>query len=159
MTRKILIGLGALALVIAAGAAWAQGPGRGFMMKQMISKRVAEAEDLVQATPQQRAQIEKSRDNVLAALEARHKVRGQTHQQLMTLLTADKLNPDDLYAIANQRAQDIQDLAKVIVPEIVAVHDVLTPEQRATLAAKAKELRQKHQQHHQHQGGFGGPGE
>jgi len=159
MTRKILIGLGALALVIAAGAAWAQGPGRGFMMKQMISKRVAEAEDLVQATPQQRAQIEKSRDNVLAALEARHKVRGQTHQQLMTLLTADKLNPDDLYAIANQHAQDIQDLAKVIVPEIVAVHDVLTPEQRAPLAAKAKEMRQKHQQHHQHKGGFGGPGE
>ena len=156
MTRKILIGLGALALVIAAGAAWAQGPGKGFMMKQMISKRVAEAEDLVQATPQQRAQIEKSRDNVLAALEARHKVRGQTHQQLMTLLTADKLNPDDLYAIANQHAQDIQEMAKVIVPEIVAVHDVLTPEQRATLAAKAKELRQNH---HQHKGGFGGPGE
>ena len=43
-----------------------------------------------------------------------------------------------------------------IVPQIVAVHDVLTPEQRATLAAKAKELRQNH---HQHKGGFGGPGE
>ena len=156
MTRKILIGLGALALVIAAGAAWAQGPGRGLMMKQMISKRVAEAEDLVQATPQQRAQIEKSRDTVLAAFEARHKDRGPTHQKLTTLLTADKLNPDDLYAIANQHAQDIQDMAKVIVPEIVAVHDVLTPEQRATLAAKAQELRQKH---HQHKGGFGGPGE
>ena len=39
MTRKILIGLGALAIVIAAGAAWAHGPGRGFMMKQMIAKR------------------------------------------------------------------------------------------------------------------------
>jgi Spy/CpxP family protein refolding chaperone len=156
MTRKILIGLGALAVVIAAGAAWAQGPGRGFMMKQMISKRVADAEDLVQATPQQRAQIEKSRDTVLAAFEARHKDRGQTHQKLMTLLTADKLNQDDLYAIANQHAQDIQEMAKVIVPEIVAVHDVLTPEQRATLAAKAKELRQNH---HQHKGGFGGPGE
>ncbi|HEY4729840.1 MAG TPA: hypothetical protein VIH41_01830, partial [Myxococcales bacterium] len=98
----------------------------------------------------------KSRDNVLAALEARHKVRGQTHQQLMTLLTADKLNPDDLYAIANQHAQDIQEMAKVIVPEIVAVHDVLTPAQRTTLAQKAKELRQKHQEH---KGGFGGPGE
>ena len=156
MTRKILIGLGALALVIAAGAAWAQGPGRGFMMKQMISKRVAEAEDLIQATPQQRAQIEKSRDTVLAAFEARHKDRGPTHQKLTTLLTADKLNPDDLYAIANQHAQDIQDMAKVIVPEGVAVHDVLTPEQRATLAAKAQELRQKH---HRHKGGFGGPGE
>ena len=159
MTRKILIGLGALAVVIAAGAAWAYGPGRDFMMKQMISKRVAEAEDWIQATPQQRAQIEQSRDTVIGTLEARHKERGEAHQQLAQLLTADKLNPDDLYALVNQRAQDMQELAKVIVPEIVKVHDVLTPEQRATLAAKAKEMRQKHQQHHQHQGGFGGPGE
>jgi Spy/CpxP family protein refolding chaperone len=156
MTRKILIGLGALAVVIAAGAAWAHGPGRGVMMKQMISNRVAEAEDLIQATPQQRAQIETSRDIVIGALESRHKDPGQPHQHLMKLLTADTLNPDDLYAMANQRAQDIKDLAQVIVPQIVAVHDVLTPEQRATLAAKAQELRQKH---HQHKGGFGGPGE
>ena len=62
MTRKILIGLGALAIVIAAGAAWAHGPGRGFMMKQMIAKRVAEAEDLIQATPQQRADSITGRD-------------------------------------------------------------------------------------------------
>jgi len=75
---------------------------------------------------------------------------------MMQLLTADKLNPDDLYAVANQRSQDIQDLAKVIVPEIVKVHDVLTPAQRQVLAQKAQEMRQRHQQH---QGGFGGPGE
>jgi Spy/CpxP family protein refolding chaperone len=156
MTRKILIGLGALAVVIAAGAAWAHGPGRGFMMKQMIAKRVAEAEDLIQATPQQRAQIEKSRDTIIGALETRHKDRGQTHQKLMALLTAETLNPNDLYAIADQHAQDIKDLAQVIVPQIVAVHDVLTPAQRTTLAQKAKELRQKHQEH---KGGFGGPGE
>ena len=53
MAKKILIALGALALVIGAGAAWAHGPGRHLMMKQMITHRVAEAEDLVQATPQQ----------------------------------------------------------------------------------------------------------
>ena len=76
-------------------------------------------------------------------------------QQLVTEAVIDEFC-DDLYAIANQHAQDIQEMAKVIVPEIVAVHDVLTPEQRATLAAKAKELRQNH---HQHKGGFGGPGE
>jgi Spy/CpxP family protein refolding chaperone len=69
------------------------------------------------------------------------------------MLTADKLDSSALYALADQHAQDIQDLAKVIVPEIQKVHDALTPAQRQKLAAKAK-------QHASHmQGGFGGPGE
>ena len=74
----------------------------------------------------------------------------------MQMLTADKLNPDDLYAVANQRAQAIQNLAKVVVPELVKIHDVLTPAQRQQLAQKMQQMREKHQQHQQ-QGGFGGP--
>jgi periplasmic protein CpxP/Spy len=156
MARKMMIGLGLGAVVIAAGAAWAHGGGRRMMMKQMIAKRVAEAEDLIQATPQQRAQIEQSKDAILGALEARHQGGRQMHQQLVALLTGDKLTEADLYKLANQRADEIQALAKAIVPEIVKVHDVLTPAQRQKLADKAKEMRQKHQQH---QGGFGGPGD
>lgn len=154
MTKKIVIALGALAILVGAGA-WAHGRA-GRNMEQMISNRVAAMEKMVQANPQQVAQIEQSKNNVLKALQAKKVNRQQTHQQMMQLLTADKLNPDDLYAVANQRAQDIQDLAKVIVPEIVKVHDVLTPAQRQILAQKAQEMRQRHQQH---QGGFGGPGE
>jgi len=154
MTKKIVIALGALAILVGAGA-WAHGRA-GRNMEQMISNRVAAMEKMVQANPQQVAQIEQSKNNVLMALQAKKVNRQQTHQQMMQLLTADKLNPDDLYAVANQRAQDIQDLAKVIVPEIVKVHDVLTPAQRQVLAQKAQEMRQRHQQH---QGGFGGPGE
>jgi Spy/CpxP family protein refolding chaperone len=74
----------------------------------------------------------------------------------LQLLTADTLNANDLYKIADQHAQEIQELAKVIVPEIVKVHDVLTPAQRQKLAAKAQELREKH---HGPKGGFGGPQE
>ena len=154
MTKKIVIALGSLAILVGAGA-WAHGRA-GRNMQQMITKRVAAMEDLIKATPDQRAQIEQSRDTILDALKAHRQAAPQTHQKLMQLLTADKLNPDDLYAIANQRAQTIQDMAKVIVPEIVKVHDVLTPAQRQTLAQKAQEMRQRHQQH---QGGFGGPGE
>ncbi len=135
---KIVAALGAVAVLVGAGA-WAHG------------------RDAIQATPQQRAQIEQSRDTILNALQARRQNgQQQTHQKLMQLLTADKLNPDDLYAIADQHAQAMQDMAKVIVPEIVKVHDILTPAQRQMLAQKAQEMRQHHQQH---QGGFGGPGE
>jgi len=152
---KIVAALGAVAVLVGAGA-WAHGRA-GRNMQQMITKRVAALEDAIQATPQQRGQIEQSRDTILNALQARRQNgQQQTHQKLMQLLTADKLNPDDLYAIADQHAQAMQDMAKVIVPEIVKVHDILTPAQRQMLAQKAQEMRQHHQQH---QGGFGGPGE
>lgn len=156
MTKKLLIGLSALALLAGAGAAWAAGRhGHGMgMMQHMLSTRISEAEDLIKATPEQRAQIDQSKDVIVSALQARAKDRRQNHGQLMQLLTADKLDTDALYAIANQHAQEIQDLAKVIVPEIQKVHDVLTPQQRQILADKAKEMHQRHQQ-----GGFGGPGE
>jgi Spy/CpxP family protein refolding chaperone len=155
MNKKILIGLSALALLAGAGAAWAAGHhGRGMgMMQHMLTARIEKAEDLIQATPQQRAQIEQSRQVIVNALQAKAKGH-QNHGQLMQLLTADKLDTDALYAIANQRAQDIQDLSKVVVPEIQKIHDLLTPQQRQVLAQKAQEMRQKHQQ-----GGFGGPGE
>ncbi len=146
--------IGTVALVLVAGAAYAMGHGgRGRMMQQMISSRIADAEDYIDATPQQRAAIEQSKETILSALKARHQNRQETHAKIIDVLTADKLDTDALYALANQHAQDIQDLAKVIVPEIEKVHDVLTPAQRQKLAAKAKQ-RASHMQ-----GGFGGPGE
>ncbi len=156
MKTKMWIGIGALAAVLAAGTAYAamgHGFGHGRMMKHMISARIEDAEDLIEATPQQRVVIEQAKEDVFKALEARMQARQQNHGQLIQLLTADKLDTDALYALANQRAQDIQDLAKVIVPEIQKVHDVLTPAQRQKLAEKAKQMHNRGPG----PGGFGGP--
>jgi Spy/CpxP family protein refolding chaperone len=155
MAKRILMAVGALAVLIAAGAAWAHGPGRRFMMKQMINKHIAEAEDYIQATPQQRAQIEQSRDVIVNALQANAQARQGQHQNLVTILTSPTLTEDQLRAIANDHVAQMQKLADVIIPEIKKVHDVLTPDQLNKLAQKAQELHQKHQ----HQGGFGGPGQ
>jgi Spy/CpxP family protein refolding chaperone len=157
MNKKILIGVGALsAVVVAAGAAWAAaGHHHGIAgMENMISARVAKLEDAIQATPDQRTQIEQSKGTILNALKANAQNRRQNHTQWIQLLTADKLDTDALYAKANQHAQEIQDLAKVIVPEIQKVHDVLTPQQRQMLAEKVQQMHHNHQQ-----GGFGGPTE
>jgi periplasmic protein CpxP/Spy len=156
MTKKILIAVGALAVLIGAGAAWAHGPGRRVMMKQMISKHVAEAEDYIQATPDQRAKIDVSVNNIIGILQSQRQDRRNMHQELVTLLTGDTLTTDQINAVAKEHADKIQALAGKIAPEIVNVHDALTPAQRQKLAARAQELHQKHQQH---QGGFGGPGE
>ena len=158
MKTKLLIGSALVGLLLVGGAAYAMGHGpggRGRMMKHMISARIEDAEDAIQATPQQRVAIEQSKENIFAALEARGQARQQNHQQMIALLTADKLDTAALYKIADQHAAEIQDLAKVIVPEIQKIHDVLTPAQRQQLAA----LAQKHAAHMHGgaAGGFGGP--
>ena len=153
MNRKMLIGVGVLGLVLVGGAAYAMGHGgRGRMMKHMISARIEDAEDAIEATPKQRVAIEQSKETIFKAFEARAPGRQQTHAQVIELLTADKLDTAALYKIADQHAADIQDMAKVIVPEVQKVHDVLTPAQRQKLA----ELAKKHAAH-MHGGGFGGP--
>ena len=156
MVKKILIGVGALALLIAAGAAWAHGRGGRFMMKQMITQRIAEAEDFIQATPQQRTVIEQSRDVILGALQSNAQARRGSHQNIVAILTSPTLTEPQLHALANDHVAQMQKLADVIIPEIKKVHDVLTTDQLSKLATKAQQMHQKHQQN---QGGFGGPGE
>jgi len=157
MAKKILIALGALALVIGAGAAWAHGPGRHLMMKQMIDKRVAEAEDLIQATPDQRAQIEASKNAIVTALQQNAQARRQQHQDLVALVTTTGLTATQLHDRVAAHLTQMQTLAdSSIIPEIVKVNSLLTKDQLSKLAAKAEEL---HQKHMQHKGGFGGPAE
>ena len=157
MAKKILIALGALALVIGAGAAWAHGPGRHLMMKQMIDKRVAEAEDLIQATPDQRAQIEASKNAIVTALQQNAQARRQQHQDLLALVTTPGLTATQLHDRVAAHLTQMQTLAdSSIIPEIVKVNSLLTKDQLSKLAAKAEEL---HQKHMQHKGGFGGPAE
>ncbi|HEX4381360.1 MAG TPA: Spy/CpxP family protein refolding chaperone [Myxococcales bacterium] len=156
MKSRVLIGAGLLTLVLAGGAAFAAKEGvrhhRMKFMKHMVSARIEDLEDEIDATPQQRAVIEQSKSNVFAALEAKQAAKAQDQRgQLVALLTADKLDQSALYALVTSKTQDIQDLAKVVVPEIQKVHDVLTPAQRQTLAAKAAQM------HEHHRGGFGGP--
>jgi Spy/CpxP family protein refolding chaperone len=164
MKKTTLIGAGVLTLVLAAGAAFAATGGprahRLRMMKHMVTARIENMEDAIQATPQQRGVIEQAKSDVFAAIEAKQQAKaGKQRGQLIALLTADKLDTAALYAMANSRAQDVQDLAKVIVPELQKVHDVLTPAQRQLLASKAQEMHGPGQHRHGHRGGFGGPEE
>jgi Spy/CpxP family protein refolding chaperone len=159
MNRKILIAVGGIACALIAGAAYAMGPGgfgRGRMMKHMISSHIEDAEDLVQATPQQRVAIEQAKQNIFKALEGRMQNRRADHQKLIDALTGDNFDEAALYAIAQQHADEINALAKAIVPELKAVHDTLTKDQRQKLAAHIKEQAARHQGHG---GGFGGPPE
>jgi Spy/CpxP family protein refolding chaperone len=138
-SKQLTAVFGALTLILAAGAAWAvQAGGHGRMMKAMITAKVEEAEDLIEATPQQRQVIDAAKDDVIAKLQARRQARAQHHEEIIAALTADKLDTDKLFQLADQHAAEVQAIAKDVMPDIQKVHDVLTPAQLQKLAAKAR---------------------
>jgi Spy/CpxP family protein refolding chaperone len=138
--QKVSLALAAVALV-GATAAFAAGQDRAAFMKQMVTKRVAAAEDYIQATPEQRQVIEAARDNIVATMEQRIAAHKADRGQWIALLTADTLD------------EEIRATAAAVAPDLVKVHDVLTPEQRTKLATHWQSMRGHH---HQDSGGFGG---
>jgi periplasmic protein CpxP/Spy len=148
----IIGGLFALAAVTAAGAA---GQARGQFMKHMVSARVEKAEDYIAATPQQRQVIDQAKDAVLATLEKRMAAHKGAREQWIAMLTADTLSAQQIVDAAGLKADEIRATAQEIAPQIVKVHDVLTPAQRVKLAEKARTMHGHHRGGHH--GGFGGP--
>lgn len=153
MAKKLLIAAGALAVAVAAGAAWAHGPGRGRMMGHMLSQRIADLEDFIDATPQQRAVIEQAKNDIVNVIQSHAQDRRAAHQQFAQLLAADQLSEAQINAFVAQKTQAFQDALKQIAPDIVKVHDALTPAQRQKLFQRFQERQQRRDEE---KGGFGG---
>lgn len=153
--KKTTLALGLLAAA-AATAAFAAGPARGAFLKQMLDRRVAAAENAIQATPDQRQVIDAAKDRIAAILQQRLQAHHESRGQWLSMVTADKLEAGQIVAAANQHADEMRATAEAIAPDLVKVHDVLTPDQRQKLA---EYVRSMHGHHHGHdRGGFGGPG-
>ena len=144
--KRALVGVAAVGVVVAAGAAYAHGEGRGRFMKHMVQNRIEDAEDLIEATPQQRLVIDGVKNEVFAKLEKHAAMNEATHGQLLSLLTADTLDARKLQSIADEKAAEISALAKELIPEVQKIHDVLTPAQRQKLAAHAQKMQARHHQ-------------
>jgi Spy/CpxP family protein refolding chaperone len=147
---KIVLVVGIVTL--AGGSAWALGPGgHGRFMKHMVAAKVEEAEELIDATPDQRKVIESARDNIVAKVEAQMQARQEQHGKWLALFTADQFSEQAVDDAIDAHAAAIKQVAHEIVPEVARVHDALTPAQRQKLADHFKEMHG----HHGH-GGFGG---
>ena len=152
---KVAIALSLLTL-IGAGGAYAVGRGMRSpkFIKHLVAMRVEAAEDLVEATPEQRKVIDAATEAALAKMEKRMAAHEGEHEQWMKLLTADKVSANDVYAKVDAKADEMKAAARELVPEIIKVHDVLTPAQRQKLADHAKQM---HGRGPGHFGGHGGP--
>jgi len=105
-------------------------------MERMITGRIDEALEDLQATPEQRAKILAVKDRLLAEGKALHGARGDTRKEM--LAQWDSASPDvaRIHALIDQRAEAMKTLAHQAADGLAEVHAALTPEQRAQLSKK-----------------------
>jgi protein CpxP len=150
MKNKTWIAAGALAIALAAGAAFAMGRhGHGGvqMMEHMISARIDDAADFIDANAQQRQVIDGARQEIFKALEARAADRQAHAGQVLELLGRDNVDVNQLNALVDQKAEDMKAVGHTIVAQIAKVHDALTPAQRQKLIDHIKKRHARALQH------------
>lgn len=142
MLTKTLIAVG---LVAATGVAAGCG-GRGYhgsqdpaKMKRFVDRRVDDALDDLNANDAQRAKVNPIKERLFAdatAMLAEHK---QAREETLQLWTAPTADPAKARALVDKRVEAIRALGYKVADAAVELHGVLTPEQRAQVAEKAKE--------------------
>ena len=105
-------------------------------MAQFVKNRVADALDDVDATPQQRDQINGIVDQVLQKAQAAHQGQGDVHQAFLTAWKAESPDAAQLHQLVDQRIDAMRALAHQAVDAGVQVHGILTPAQRQKITTK-----------------------
>jgi periplasmic protein CpxP/Spy len=136
----------------AGGGMFGGGPGGGFMAFRM--NRVL---DRAGASEAQKAQIKTIWEGLQPQLKAVHEQHRQLHQQLTQAMTAPNV---DTAAVERLRQQGVALLDKtsgIVTQGLVQTANVLTPEQRKTIAAEmAKRHEGGHEGGHHGRGGHDG---
>jgi protein CpxP len=146
--KKILFS--ALALVaVLAGAAGLTAFRHHRDPAAFVDARVAKLLDEVNATDAQRTQINAIKDKLVADLKTVRASHQGLHDEFLAQWQADRPDQAKVHALIADRATAMKGFADEVADALLQVHDILTPEQRATLAQKVKE---HHQQRGQGQG-------
>jgi protein CpxP len=146
--RRIVVGsIISAVVVLAAGSALALAHGMGGggwhhgamdaeEMTEHLQVHVQHVLAEVDATPEQKAQVN---DIVAAAtkdLEALHEQHGGIHQQLHEIFTAPTIDRAKLEAVRTEHMQALDVASKRCATAMADAAEVLTPEQRKTLGEK-----------------------
>ena len=149
--KKVALALGLTVVVGGATAAIAANGHWGANFQQRITARVNRMLDKLNATADQRQQIDGIVNDALTQLQAQRQTHAQARGFWMQALTDTSMDEAKLDAQADAHAAQMADTAKkVIIPALLKVRSVLTDAQRA-------QLKTMMQNHHGPQGGFGGP--
>lgn len=134
-----------IALVLAAGVVTLTafrhggfGPGGRDPAKvaAFVKAHVDDTLDDVNATPDQRQQIQALVSGILDQATALHQSHAGAHQQLLAAWKADQPDAAALHALVDQQVDQLRALAHAAVDAGVKAHGILTPDQRAKITAK-----------------------
>ncbi len=101
-----------------------------------VKNRVADTLDDVDATPQQRDQINAIVDQVLQKAQAAHQAQPDVHQAFLAAWKAETPDAAQLHQLVDQRIDAMRALAHQAVDAGVQVHGILTPAQRQKITTK-----------------------
>lgn len=132
MTRHFALAL-ALPLALAASAC-----GIGQTPEERALSRADSLLDDVDATPDQRVRVRAVVTDLTKTFADNKKTRVGSKDALLAQLQAKEANVDVINAEANKATTAFAKNAHAVVDAGVAIHQTLTPEQRAILAEKAK---------------------
>ena len=146
-TKRTLTFLAAAGgLLLAAGLATGchRGPGGHHRdpaeVAKFVTARVDGVLDDVDATAPQREKIHAVTDRLLAEGAKLHGDREKLHAELLAMWKADAVDRTRLHALVDERIDALRAFAHVAADGAADAHDVLTPEQRAKVAAKAERM-------------------
>lgn len=141
--RRLLIVFGVTALAAAAVAGCREhglgGHPNPERMHQMITWKVDDALDKLDATDDQRTRIHALKDRVLTRGHELHEAARPLKDGFVEEWMKESPNPQTLHGVADQWIDQIRGFAHEVVDALIELHDVLTPAQRAQVAEHVRE--------------------
>lgn len=147
MWKKTLLAVAGMAAVAVGYLALTgfRGPGHGCgshrdpaRMERMISSHLDDVLDDLDATAEQRAQISAVKDRLVAEGKALRSGKEPLRNELLGQWDSPTPDVSRVHAIIDQKGEAMKGFAHKVADGLAEVHAILTPEQRAKLARKAK---------------------
>jgi Spy/CpxP family protein refolding chaperone len=143
--RKLIIGT-VLVLFIITGVA-GFGFARGFYEKHrgdgpwgFLIEKVAKDIDL---NEQQKAEVEKIKDEIKAKMEANKQERSQGMDEMEQMFRSDSFDKQKALELMKQHDSKREEMRSFMLDEVAKFHSILTPDQRNKAVDKIKEYRQQ----------------
>lgn len=143
--RKIIIGVVLVMFIITGVAGF--GFARGFYDKHrgdgpwgfMIGKIAGELD----LNDQQKAEVEKIRDEIKAKMEANKQDRDNGMTEMEQMFRSDTFDKQKALDLMKQHDAKREEMRSFMLDEVAKFHGILTPDQRNKAVDKVKEFRQK----------------
>ena len=136
MRRMKIVGIVTACVAVLGGASIAAnrfGPRDPERAYAYISAKVNRMMDKINATDAQRAQINQIKDRLFKEGASLRQDRWNMRQQFFANWDAPQVDANQIHARVDQQLNELRTFAHDLADASIQVHDLLTPEQRATL--------------------------